>query len=187
MNTHDLTQDAIGLGTTTKGDQWLTFMLDAQEYGIDILRVQEIKGWTPTTSIPNTPQHVRGVINLRGTIVPVVDLRSQFAMEEVEYTKFTVVIVVSVLHRGTERIMGIVVDAVSDVYDVRPDDLQPTPDMGDAVDTRFIRGIATVNDRMVIALDVDRLLDGQALHQDLDMTMVEEAATETVGASPAHS
>lgn len=139
-------------------DQYLTFFMATEEYGVDILCVQEIRGWESATPLPNTPEHINGVINLRGTIVPVVDLRQCFGMKGIEYTAVTVVIVLKVKHEEGSRIVGIAVDAVSDVYALRQADMRPAPDLGDAVDTDFIKGLVTVNEKMVILLNIDRLL-----------------------------
>ena len=140
-------------------DQYLTFMLGEEEFGVDILRVQEIKGWEPVTAIPNTPEYIRGVTNLRGTVVPVVDLRRRFDLESAEYTPTTVVIVLRVEGEHSTRTMGFVVDAVSEVYRVLPDSLQPAPDFGTRVNTAFIKGMAVVDDKMLVLLDFDRLID----------------------------
>lgn len=136
------------------GSQCLSFRLGEEEYGIDILRVQEIKGYSNITRIPNTPPHIKGVINLRGAVVPVVDLRAKFSMPLLEYTKFTVIILVAV----ASKTMGLIVDAVSDVLDIKGSDIQPPPELGVSVDTRFMRGMTTVNERLVAILEVDRLL-----------------------------
>lgn len=138
--------------------QYLTFTLADEEYGVDILRVQEIKGWTPVTQIPNAPDFLKGVLNLRGVIVPIVDLRMRFNLEAVEYTPTTVVIVLSLLHEGAERTFGVVVDAVSDVLNISTADIRPKPDFGTVVDADFIWGLATVDEHMVMLLDIDRLL-----------------------------
>jgi purine-binding chemotaxis protein CheW len=140
-------------------NQYLTFMLSDEEYGVDILRVQEIKGWEMVTPIPNTPEYVKGVMNLRGTIVPIIDLRQRFGLESVEYGPTTVVIVVRVLTGETQRTMGIVVDGVSDVYNFAVGEEKPPPDFGGVVDTDFVKGLATVNDKMVILLDIDGLIN----------------------------
>lgn len=144
------------LGRTT--DQYLTFLLGEEEYGVDILRVQEIKGWEQATSIPNTPDYIRGVMNLRGTVVPIIDLRRRFDLPSADYAPTTVVIVLRVEGEHSTRTMGFVVDAVSEVYNVAADDLQPAPDFGTRVDTQFIRGLAVIDDQMIILLDVDRLI-----------------------------
>jgi purine-binding chemotaxis protein CheW len=143
--------------------QYLTFVLAGEEYGVDILRVQEIKGWDAPTPIPNTPDYIRGVINLRGTIVPIVDLRRRFGLAVAEYGPTTVVIVLKVQGPDRMRVIGIVVDAVSDVCTLGNDALQPPPDFGAAVSVDFVRGLATVNERMTILLDIDQLLNTVAL------------------------
>jgi len=143
----------------TAAGQYLTFILAGAEYGVDILRVQEIKGWDTATEIPNTPEYIRGVINLRGTIVPIVDLRKRFHMEAVAYGNTTVVVVLKVKGAGGERTMGFVVDAVSDVYNVTVDQINAAPDFGSSVNTEFVKGLATVEDKMVILLDIDQLVD----------------------------
>lgn len=140
--------------------QYLTFNLAGESYGIDILRVQEIRGWVPVTKVPNAPAFVRGVMNLRGAIVPVVDLRLRFGLESVEYTKITVVIVVTVRSEPHgDRIIGMVVDGVSDVLNINnAADIKDAPDFGTAVHTEFISGLVAVDSGMVMLLDVDRLL-----------------------------
>ncbi len=144
--------------------EFLTFMLAGEEYGVDILRVQEIKGWDSVTNIPNTPDYIRGVINLRGTIVPIIDMRLRFKLEPLEYGPTTVVIVLKV-EKNSEfvRTMGVVVDAVSDVHDVPANQVKASPDFGTTVDTDFVKGLATVGEKMVIVLDIDYMLNSQEL------------------------
>ncbi len=139
-------------------DQYLTFIMAEEEYGVDILCVQEIRGWESATPLPNAPAHIKGVINLRGTIVPIIDLRQCFGLEAIEYSAVTVVIVLKVKTSEGARIMGIVVDAVSDVYSLSQSDMRAPPDLGSSVNTDFIKGLVNVNDRMVVILDIDRLL-----------------------------
>jgi purine-binding chemotaxis protein CheW len=136
--------------------QFLTFALNDQEFGIEILRVQEIKNFSRVTPIPNMPECIKGVINLRGTVVPIVDLRIKFNMPTAEYNQFTVIIVVNV---GT-KIMGLVVDAVSDVLNVDEESIEKTPDLG-AIDTSFITGLAKSGDRLVALLNIEYLLGDQ--------------------------
>lgn len=159
-------------GIESDGDQYLTFMLDGEEYGVDILRVQEIKGWDSVTPIPNTPAYIRGVINLRGTIVPIVDLRHRFNLEPIEYGPVTVVIVLKVEsdNGNKSRVMGLVVDAVSDVHNVPDEAIQPPPDFGSVVDVDFVQGLATLENTMVIILNIDRLLNSD------EMSVVDSAA-----------
>lgn len=139
-------------------DQFLTFIVEDEEYGVDILCVQEIRGWEAATPLPNAPEHIKGVINLRGTIVPVIDLRTCFGLPHVEYSPITVVIVLKVKSEKGSRTVGIVVDAVSDVFSLNPNDLQPAPDLGDTTTIHFIKGLASINEKMVILLDIDALL-----------------------------
>ncbi|HKK15453.1 MAG TPA: chemotaxis protein CheW [Gammaproteobacteria bacterium] len=145
--------------------QYLTFMLAGEEYGVEILRVQEIRGWEPPTDIPNTPDYVLGVINLRGTVVPIIDLRKRFDLENVEFGKTTVVVVVKVQHEKGERTMGLVVDAVSDVYDILPEQIRPSPDFGGVVSTEFVKGLAKINKNMIILLDLDLLINQGVLSE----------------------
>lgn len=147
------TSDIPSAGTA--GGQILTFTLDTEEYGLDILDVQEIKGLTAISGIPNTPAHVRGVINLRGTIVPIVALRTRFGMPPAATTQFSVIIVVRVEGRTT----GLLVDGVSDVLALRPEDVDLPPELGRDVDLRFVRGIARASGRLVTLLDVARVLE----------------------------
>lgn len=139
--------------------QYLTLMLAGEEYGIEILKVQEIKGWKNATPIPNTPAHILGVLNLRGAVVPIVDLRKRFNLESIPYGPTTVVIVVKIQQNEQERTVGLVVDAVADVYRLENCDIHAPPDMGGTINTEFVRGLATVEEKMVILLDVDRMID----------------------------
>jgi len=144
-------------------EQYLTFILGEEEYGVEILRVQEIKGWDQVTHIPNSPDYLCGVLNLRGTIVPIVDLRLRFEMPPKEYTPTTVVVVLKV-EGVTQRTVGIVVDGVSDAHNVVPEDIKPTPDFGSNVSTEFITGLVTLEDStMMMILNIDRLLSVEAL------------------------
>lgn len=146
-------------------EQFLTFILGREEYGVTILQVQGIQGWDRVTPIPGTPDFILGVINLRGAIVPVVDLRRRFGMPAADFGPTTVVIVVRVTTEGHERTLGLVVDAVSDVRSVSESERMPAPDFGAAVKTDFVRGLATVDERMVILLDIDRLVSEGVLGQ----------------------
>jgi purine-binding chemotaxis protein CheW len=138
--------------------QVLSFVLGRENYGVDILRVQEIRGWVAVTQIPNSPPDILGVINLRGDIVPIIDLRKKFALECVEYKSITVVIILAVRVRATSRQFGIVVDGVSDVIDIDPASVKPTPDLGSPEATRHIRGLVTMQERMLSLLDMDELI-----------------------------
>jgi purine-binding chemotaxis protein CheW len=134
--------------------QFLTFVLGAEEYGIDILRVQELRGYSPITSLPNTPPHIKGVMNLRGAVVPIVDLRAKFGMPQTEYNKFTVIILVMV----GARVCGLIVDAVSDVLNVDRSEIEPPPLLEGGVDTSFMTGMAKAGDRLILLLDIDRVI-----------------------------
>ena len=158
QSTNTMSETTDGVNLERESSQYLTFILDNETYGVEILRVQEIKGWTPVTRIPNTPEYMQGVLNLRGTIVPIVDMRMRFDLQHVEYTPITVVIVLAVKSDSGERVIGLVVDSVSDVIDVDAQDVKETPDFGTSLNTKFINGIATSNDNMVMLLDVDKLL-----------------------------
>lgn len=149
-------------------DQFLTFIMAGEEYGVDILTVQEIRGWESVTPIPNAPPHVKGVINLRGTIVPIIDLRLRFGLEDVSYGPMTVVIVMKVESARGKRIMGIVVDAVSDVYSLSMQEVRAAPDLGDHVNTSYIKGLVNVDSKMVILLDINELLGNDNI-EDLHM------------------
>lgn len=138
--------------------QFLSFTLGDEEYGVSILRVQEIRSWEPVSRIPNVPSYEKGVVNLRGAIVPIVDLRERFNLGRAEYTPLTVVVVLQAEINHKSRTMGVVVDAVSDVVDVDKETIQRAPDFGTKVSTEFINGLASVQDRMLMLLDVERLL-----------------------------
>jgi len=140
----------------------LSFRIDDVEYAIDILRVQEIRGWTSVTRIPRMPDFVRGVLNLRGAVVPVIDLRLRFAMAERAYDDTTVIIIINVEQEGHKRDIGMVVDAVSDVFSYTRDELRPAPEIGTSVAQHFIGGIISREERMVIMLDIDEVLDARA-------------------------
>ena len=152
MSGLDTNRDPTGFAADS--NQYLTFRLAEEDYGVAILRVQEIKGYSKVTPLPNTPPEIKGVMNLRGTVVPIIDLRTRFGMPGTEDTRFTVIIVVTV---GT-RVVGLVVDAVSDVLNVGPKDVVPAPDLGTGVDTSLLTGMARAGDRLVTLLNIDRLV-----------------------------
>ena len=140
--------------TVKAAREYLTFRLGQEEYGIDILKVQEIRGYEPPTRIANAPDFIKGVVNLRGTIVPIVDLRLRFGCNSAEYNSFTVTIV---LHIG-QRTIGTVVDSVSDVVEIPAEAIRPSPEMSSAIDAAYMRGLAQVGERMVILLDIESML-----------------------------
>jgi purine-binding chemotaxis protein CheW len=139
---------------TASARKYLTFRLDNEEYGIDILKVQEIRGYEAPTRITNAPDFIKGVVNLRGTIVPIVDMRLKFQCSKAEYNSFTVVIILNLNH----RVVGIVVDSVSDVMELAPESLRPSPDVDSIIDNSCITGLGSVGDRMLILLDIESLM-----------------------------
>ncbi|HEX3661419.1 MAG TPA: chemotaxis protein CheW [Acidobacteriaceae bacterium] len=134
--------------------QFLTFLLEEREYGLELFRIQEICGYAPITPIPNLPPHVRGVMNLRGTVLPVIDLRMKFRLPEVEYSKFTVIVIAMI----EKKTVGLLVDAVSDVLQVKEEEMRSPPDFGAAVDTGFINGVFQTRDHLAVALNLEKLL-----------------------------
>jgi purine-binding chemotaxis protein CheW len=144
--------------TTSAPVQVLTLLLGDATYGVDILRVQEIRGWAPVTRIPYAPAHVLGVLNLRGSIIPVVDLRLLLALERAEYSAVTVIVVLSVICRDARRNFGVVVDGVSDVVDVDAAQVKPAPNLGSSAATDHISGLLPVSGHLVILLDIDKLI-----------------------------
>jgi purine-binding chemotaxis protein CheW len=141
--------------------QVLTFVIGEATYGIDIPCVQEIRGWSPVTPLPQSPADVLGVLNLRGAIVPVLDLRLKFGSANVQYTPVTVIIVVSVMSAKGRREFGMVVDGVSDVIDIAAQDVKHAPDLGGSTSGAYIRGLLPVAGRMVVLLDIERLLGAE--------------------------
>ena len=133
-------------------------MVDGQEYGVDILRVQEIRGWTAPMPIPNAPAYIKGVINFRGDVVPIADLRERLGLASLEYGQTTVVIVLRVQNANRERVMGVIVDAMSDVTNVPVDAVKPPPSFAEIGEAPLARGIATVDDKMITLIDLDGLL-----------------------------
>jgi purine-binding chemotaxis protein CheW len=148
------------------GRECLTFTLGEEEYGIDILTVQEIRGYDTVTKIANSPEFIKGVINLRGAIVPIVDMRIKFNLSNVTYNQFTVVIVLNI--KG--RIIGMVVDGVSDVITLTPEQIRQAPEFGSTLDAQYIMGLGTVDERMIILVDIARLMSAE------DMALIERAA-----------
>jgi purine-binding chemotaxis protein CheW len=162
MNEHEAQATHAAAGT----NEYLTFRLGAEEYAIDILKVQEIRGYDHVTRIANTPEFIKGVINLRGTIVPIVDLRIKFALGSAEYNQFTVVIILSM----AKRVVGVVVDSVSDVISLSGEQIRPAPDFSGTVNTKFIRGLASMEERMIIVTDIEKLMAGR------DMELMDDYA-----------
>jgi purine-binding chemotaxis protein CheW len=146
--------------------EFLTFTLGQEEYGIDILKVQEIRGYEDPTRIANAPPFIKGVINLRGVIVPIVDLRIKFNLGNPTYDQFTVVIILNI----GKRVVGAVVDGVSDVIQLSSDNLRPAPEFGSSLDTQYLLGLGTIDNRMIILVDIERLMSSQ------EMALVETSA-----------
>jgi purine-binding chemotaxis protein CheW len=146
-----------GVDFITDGDQYLTFQLGSEQYGVDILSVKEIRGWEKPTLIPNAPTHIKGVINIRGMIVPIIDLRIQFALGEAVYLPTTVVVVLSVNLEGKCRTMGYVVDAVSDVLNVGEEDIKSSPQFNGSVPRHYIEGLVNAGDNLVTLLNCKAL------------------------------
>ena len=149
-------------------DQYLTFILHGEEYGINILKVRGIQGWEETTVIPGAPDYVVGLINLRGEVVPIIDLRTRFNLEPMVYDARTVVIIVHVQQPGKERTVGIVVDAVSEVYNINPADVRQPPEFGKEINNEYLRGLVLIEEKMVILLEIDRLIDWGLLDGDAE-------------------
>ncbi len=148
------------------GSEFLTFKLATEEYGIDILKVQEIRGYDAVTAIANAPPFIKGVINLRGVIVPIVDMRIKFSLGQPEYNQFTVVIVLNV----AGRVVGMVVDSVSDVLMLSADQIKPAPEFAAAFDTSYVVGLGTLDERLLILIDIERLMRSD------EMGLIESAA-----------
>ncbi len=146
-----------------KAGKYLTFKLAEEDYGISLLKVREIIGMMPITSVPRTPEFVKGVINLRGKVIPVTDLRLRFGMPENEYTERTCIIVVEIASETGKTQMGIVVDAVTEVLPVREDEIEPAPEFGASVDTRYILGMANMDGAVKILLAIDRVLSSDEI------------------------
>ena len=169
-----MTQNVQSIASTTEGkndrdtngQEYLAFTLGKEEYGIDILKVQEIRGYETVTRIANAPDFIKGVVNLRGIIVPIVDMRIKFQLGEPTYDQFTVVIILNV----AGRVVGMVVDSVSDVITLSPEQIKPAPEMGTALDTDYLIGLGTLDQRMLILVDIDRLMSNP------EMGLVEKIA-----------
>jgi purine-binding chemotaxis protein CheW len=158
MNAVSMAVDVSAANDAADSAQFLTFVCAGEEYGVDILCVQEIKGWEGVTRVPYTPDYLLGVMNLRGVIVPVIDLRTRFGVAQRVPDSSTVVIVVRVRTGLGEKTAGIVVDAVSEVYSVTAENIKATPDLGAVADGACVRGLASVDGKMVMLLDIDKLV-----------------------------
>lgn len=154
-------------------NQYLTFQLGTEQYGVNILQVREIRGFSPVTQIPHSPRHMLGVLNLRGLIVPVIDLRMRFGLEVQDYTPTTVVIVLNLQSEQGQQDVGVVVDAVSDVVNVSPEQTKPRPAFGSREGGEFVSALAALEDRMVLLLDIDKILAQDELEQLAELRMPE--------------
>lgn len=160
----------IGVKAGDREGKYLSFFLDHEEYGIGILKVKEIIGMMPITLVPQTPSYVKGVVNLRGRVIPVIDLRSRFGMESAEYTERTCIIVVEVQSTGGQIQTGIVVDSVSEVLNIRGSEIEDTPAFGAKLNTDYILGMAKLGGSVKILLDIDKVLN------DDELTSLEKVA-----------
>lgn len=158
MNT-EAVSTGTGANMKSAAGEYLTFVLGTEQYGLEILKVQEIRGYDAVTQIANTPDFIKGVVNLRGKIVPIVDLRIKFNLGKVEYDEFTVVIILNL----SGRIVGIVVDGVSDVMALKEDQLREVPSLVTSIDTKYIVGLATVEQHMLILVDIEKLMSSQEM------------------------
>ena len=157
---------SLAASAAAQANEFLTFRLGAESYGIEILKVQEIRGYEAPTAIANAPAFIKGVINLRGVIVPILDLRIKFRLSEAKYDEFTVAIILNI----AGRVVGVVVDAVSDVLTLAPGAISATPEFASATfDTRYITGLGTVDEQLLILLDIEKLMTGA------DMALVDGA------------
>ncbi len=147
--------------TTTSEREYLSFQLGDEQYAVEILQVQEIRGWQPVTTIPNSPEYFCGVLNLRGAIIPIVDLRLRFGMPFLDYSKTTVVVVLKL--KEANKTIGLVVDAVSDTHLVDQTMVQPVPEMGEMIDTNFFEGLVDIDGQMVMLINIDYLLDSETV------------------------
>ncbi|RHW77087.1 chemotaxis protein CheW [Colwellia sp. RSH04] len=159
--------------------EYLTFLLQGEEYGIDILCVQEIRVWSSITELPNKPDYIKGVINLRGVIIPIIDLRLRFGQEALEYNDQTVTIILKQTNAHRTMVVGLVVDAVSEVYKFTHQSIRPAPAFGNNIDSCFLKGLASVEEKLIILLDSDTLLNEDDLYC-IEHSSVDESQTEAV-------
>ena len=158
------TSNSVNPNVSQMANEFLTFRLGSEEYGIEILKVQEIRGYDAITQIANAPEFIKGVVNLRGIIVPIIDMRVKFRLGSATYDQFTVVIILTV----AGRVMGIVVDGVSDVITLGQEQMRPAPGLGSVIDTEYIMGLGTVDERMLILIDIEKLMSSS------DMGLIEQ-------------
>ncbi len=166
MTATQMHQESNNVNNSHETDEFLTFTLGEEEYGIDILKVQEIRGYDSVTTIANSPKFIKGVINLRGIIVPIVDMRIKFNLGKVEYSELTVVIILNI----NKRVVGMVVDGVSDVITLTDAQIKPAPAFGATFDTEYLTGLGTIDQRMLILVDIEKLMTSS------DMELVDQVA-----------
>ncbi|WP_293009124.1 chemotaxis protein CheW [Nitrosomonas sp.] len=154
-----LQERIASLADSHLNNEFLTFCLGKEEYGIEILKVQEIRGYDAITQIANAPNFIKGVVNLRGIIVPIIDMRIKFKLSDVTYDQFTVVIILNV----SGRVVGVVVDGVSDVITLEAEQMRPTPGLGSVIDTEYIMGLGAVGERMLILIDIEKLMSSSGM------------------------
>jgi purine-binding chemotaxis protein CheW len=174
QNNKESRAEAVAAGDGTR--KVLTFSLGGEVYGVDILRVKEIRGWSPVTRIPQTPASMLGVLNLRGLIVPIVDLRVRFALKTAEFTPLTVIIVLSLRTENGQRECGIVVDNVNDVVDIAADAVKPAPELGGGQSSEYIEGITSHDEQMLILLNAESVASPDLATADLSTAPAEQAA-----------
>ncbi len=156
--------NALPIKSDERAGKYLTFMIGKEEFGVGVLKVREIMGIQDITAVPQTPSYVKGVINLRGKVIPVIDLRLKFGLPSIDYTQRTCIIVVQVKTGSNLLLMGIVVDEVSEVITLAPGDIEDTPDFGTNVATTYILGMAKIKDKVKILLDINEVLTSQEIH-----------------------
>lgn len=164
--------------------EYLIFLLEGKEYGVDILKVQEIMVWSPVTELPTTPDYLKGVINLRGVIVPIIDMRLRFGHPAIEYNATTVVIVLRASDANHSVVVGIVVDEVSQVYKLNRSEIKPAPQLGEQIDSSFITSLATVEQKIVMLLDANQLLNVDELYRVAQYGRPVKASTEPQQGEP---
>lgn len=160
----------LALAENSGQEQFITFTVGEQEYGVDIMSVREIKGWVETTLLPNTPEYMRGVLNLRGVIVPIFDLRCRFGLGETEATNLHVIVIIAV----KDRMVGILVDTVSDILTVSSSDIRDVPKMETLIEEEYLSGLVTIEERMVALLNQERLFDAQVIEKGISVGLAEE-------------
>ncbi len=151
-------------------EEYLTFILNDEEFGVDILFVQEIRVWSNVTELPNKPNYIKGIINLRGIIIPIIDLRQRFGLEALEYNEQTVTIILRGKNENRQSVVGLVVDAVSDVYKFQSSSIRSAPSFGSDIDSCFLKGVASIDEKLIILLDTHKLLEQEELYSLTDET-----------------